>query len=726
MRKKTEKFGVPAAHLHYISFSFIFYSFHYRRVKNPNSSIQSQPRNLSHLFLSSLSISKPLKSLFERDLSFDPSTDPSISPDKKAGKDQKISSKASSTVNGTSGLSSSAYNPVLGTFLTLETSPISSLTSLHVNGRFRNIDETDENSGVTHLSGREYDSASNNDSHSVESEEHKDKASGRQEVIPGADNDKRDKIRQKNERKHQRQKEKRAQELHERCRGYLMSRKLEALSQKLVSMGFPAEQSTMALILNEGILEEAVSWLTEDRDGSDKNKDQNLDTGGNLKIDISEELAQIAELEVSFKCSKQEVERAVVACEGDLVKAKETLQEQKQDPPCLPSKQEDTGDPSTLSNGKISLATSQNPVGLQQRPSPISVIQPSSKIAVAAGPAPKIVNKSVLPTKIQQKLEWAKPQQMTILSDKRWPAGALATPSVSYSLASPLQASSPPTKADSRYVPMTAANEYKNVHPGTTVTEQLVMMQRPQSLDSRVMAAINTSNSSSPPRGSPSWYPSSSEMLKPNGALPYIPTTRSLSPNDLTSNHQLFQQTQYQQNLHHQFGPGTSQVDMQGASRAQAMWKRAGSSPTLAVASSLGLFSGVGSTCSSGSSSPVDWHTGGTMSSCDYNNIDWSLDRTFLPSMSKTSNGLWQGLSAPYHQKSSAQNMYDAHATVMDMRQAMRQPSSNGNGVSIASFQNGGSGMADKASAGSREWTSPFEGNDLFSSHRQFVSSPSR
>ncbi|KAK6144133.1 hypothetical protein DH2020_020953 [Rehmannia glutinosa] len=54
--------------------------------------------------------------------------------------------------------------------------------------------------------------------------------------VPGADNDKREKIRQKNE-KHQRQKERRAQELHERCSGYLMSRKLEALAQQIVAMG---------------------------------------------------------------------------------------------------------------------------------------------------------------------------------------------------------------------------------------------------------------------------------------------------------------------------------------------------------------------------------------------------------------------------------------------------------------------------------------------------------
>jgi len=243
----------------------------------------------------------------------------SKSKDKRVAKEQKTPSKSSATVNGGNGLPASAYNPLLGTFHTLEASSPSLAPTLLVNGRFRSIDDPDDHSGSTHGSGADYDSASNNDSRSVESEEHnKERTSNgptKQEVIPGADNDKREKIRQKNERKHQRQKERRAQELHERCSGYLMSRKLEALAQQLVAMGFTHERATMALILNEGKVEEAVAWLFEGGEDADKHKDQNLDMGNNLKIDISEELAQITELEIKFKCSKQDVERAIVACE---------------------------------------------------------------------------------------------------------------------------------------------------------------------------------------------------------------------------------------------------------------------------------------------------------------------------------------------------------------------------------------------------------------------------
>lgn len=48
-----------------------------------------------------------------------------------------------------------------------------------------------------------------------------------------------------NKRKHQRQRERRAQDLHERCCSYLTSRQLESLPQKLVNMAFISEAATM-------------------------------------------------------------------------------------------------------------------------------------------------------------------------------------------------------------------------------------------------------------------------------------------------------------------------------------------------------------------------------------------------------------------------------------------------------------------------------------------------
>ncbi|KAI7725549.1 LOW QUALITY PROTEIN: hypothetical protein M8C21_018765 [Ambrosia artemisiifolia] len=184
------------------------------------------------------------------------------SKDKKAAGKEPLKASTKPTSANTGGSAASGYNPLLGTFHSLEMAPVSSVQPVHANGRFHDIDDTDDPSGNSVGIGVEYDCASNNGSWSGESEDTKDKPSqgptSRQEAGHGVDSDKREKIRQKNEKKHQRQKERRAQELHERCCGYLMSRKLEALAQQLVAMGFSSERATMALILNEGKISSMV------------------------------------------------------------------------------------------------------------------------------------------------------------------------------------------------------------------------------------------------------------------------------------------------------------------------------------------------------------------------------------------------------------------------------------------------------------------------------------
>lgn len=646
----------------------------------------------------------------------------SKSKDKKATKEsQKASSKASVPASAGSGIPASAYNPVLGTFHTLELSPTSSASTIQTNGRFRNIDESDEHSGSSLAAGVEYDSVSNNGSWSGESEDHKEKTSNlpvRQETIPGADNDKREKIRQKNEKKHQRQKERRAQELYERCSGYLMSRKLEALAQQLVAMGFSQERATMALILNEGRVEESVAWLFEGGEEADNFRDQNLG-GSNLKIDISEEFAQIADMETRYKCSKQEVERAVVACEGDLDKAAESLKTLKLDPPPVPPKPEETGDPPTVANGKLSIAASQNlrpqskslPPTIQQRRDDKDFNYTKQTVTLLG--SSESASKNLQPLKrVQPKLDWAKPQQAAMPADKRWPNSG-SSPPVSYSLASPLQVLSSPAKAETRYV--TVGNDVKNLQVGA-VREPVIMMQRPQSLNTK---QVQASMSSSLPGTAAGWYPTSSvEVMRSGGFLPQIPnSTSSISPNKLSSNQMYHHQYQYQQQP--QLVLGSSPGDSPGTSRANGLWSRTGASPTLAAASSLGLFSGLGSAGSSGASSPVDWNTGGSMMHLDYNNIDWTLDRGL--SSSSRSNGLLFGVAS--YMKNSA-NIYDSKTSRVAAQPAMRSASSNVNGVSIAGLQNGGASSSETSAAESREWTSPFEGEDLFSLPRQFVSSP--
>lgn len=645
----------------------------------------------------------------------------SKSKDKKASKEtSKTPSKPSGAANSGSNVPASAYNPLLGTFHTLDSVPTSSASPLHSNGRFQNIDETDEHGGGSVGNGVEYDSVSNNGSWSGESEDHKDKPSNqpvRQETIPGADNDKREKIRQKNERKHQRQKERRAQELHERCSGYLMSRKLEALAQQLVAMGFSHERATMALILNEGKVEESVAWLFEGGEEADKHKESNIG-GGNLKIDISEELARIADMEIRYKCTKQEVERAIVSAEGDLEKAAETLRVTKQEPTSAPPKPEENGDPPTGGdvNGKASVAVNHNlAVRSQLKPYPPATIQQRRdekdinyrKTAVSVGGSTQSTTKGVVPLKrVEPKLEWAKPQKPVVSAEKRW-SSAGSNSSVSYSLASPLQASPVPAKAEARYVAV--GSEIKNIQ--STVREPVIMMQRPQSV---IPKQVPASSISSSPQTATSWYPSNNvEIMKSNGFMSHIPST-SFSSNNINSS-QMYQQLHYQQQQQQNLIPSSSSVEAAGISRANPSWRRLGTAPTISAASSLGLFSGLGSTgSSSGATSPVDWSTTGSMAQFDYTNIDWSLDRGLS---SPATGGLWFG---PTSVKNSSSVIYDSNSNPT----MLRSTGANGNSsvpIPVPGMKEGDS----SAAAGSHEWTSPFEAEDLFILPRQFVSSPS-
>ncbi|CAI9781337.1 unnamed protein product [Fraxinus pennsylvanica] len=642
----------------------------------------------------------------------------SKSKDKKAGKEPpKGFTKPSGHVNAPGGVPASGYNPVLGTFQTFETAPVSYTGMLHLNGRFQNIDDTDDHSGNAFGAGVEYDSVSNTGSWSGESEDLKEKMSHppqHQESVPGADNDKRDKIRQKNERKHQRQKERRAQELHERCSGYLMSRKLEKLAQQLVGMGFSLERATMALILNEGRVEESVAWLFEVGE-EDKHREKNLDGGGNLKIDISEELACITDMEIRYKASKQDVERVVVACEGDLEKAEETLQSQKQELPTASSKMEETSDPPTVGNGYLSIANNQNAMRAQEKPASSNTIQQKRdekdfnyiKVPETVGSSVESGTKNVQSLKkMQPKMEWTKPQQIAVPAEKRWPSSGSNT-SMPYSLASPLQASPPSTKAEAHYA---AGNEVKKLQLGS-VREPIIVMQRPQSMNAKHVHTPSVS--SSPPGTAVGWYPTSAGTMNPNGLVPPVTVTRGLSHEGVSSN-PLYNQLHYQPQ--EQFVSSSSAMDSRGAIRGNSLWNNAGTSLKLFAASSLGLFSGLGTNGASGSSSPVDWNTGNSMSQLDYTNIDWSLDRG-----SRLRPGeLWSGTNSSMQNNTRSYGSFAYGLGISTKRPVL----SNGNGASIPGLQNGITTSETTASV-SRDWTSPFEEKDLFSLPRQFVFSPS-
>lgn len=608
---------------------------------------------------------------------------------------QKVSTKPAGSTNVVSGSPASAYNPISGTFHTLDMQSVASSPPFHDNGRFRNIDDTDEHSSSPHGTVSEYDSVSNNGSCSGESEDPKEKItnSARHESVPGLDNDRREKIRLKNEKKHQRQRERRAQELHERCTGYLMSRKLEALSQQLVAMGFSHEQATLALVLNEGRVEESVNWLFEGSEEDTRSKDAKLGSSGNLKIDISEELAQIAAMEVRYKCSKQEVERAVVTCEGDLVKAEEILQAQKLEQPATALATEEVTDANNIKitpEKPISSAS----VAIQQRRGERDYNCVKTSIAVPMYSEPGSRNLQSL-------------NQPKSLAEKRW-ATTGSSPSFSLAMASPVQTTSPSAKLEVRLA--VPGNEGKN-RPHT-LREPVVMMQRPQSINAKQNLVSSASASPSVTAG---WYSSNVSSVE---------NARSLLPNQSGGSHNLVNQSSEQ--FYHPASYKESPFLFNGSADSTSAglggsWSMMGkcpslavpyepqgsygttnaSSPSLAAPSSLGLFSGWGSAGTLGPSH-VDWNTGGLMPEFDYTSIDWTLDSNLS---SSKPNGLWLGLSSLLRNTTGTR--------------------SGMNGSCISGLRDGGATKETAPSAGLHEWTSPFAGKDIFSLPRQFVTSPS-
>ncbi|XP_011020475.1 PREDICTED: uncharacterized protein LOC105122849 isoform X4 [Populus euphratica] len=643
---------------------------------------------------------------------------------KSAIEQPKASIKSSGSANSVTGNPANAYNPISGTFHTLEIPAAAAFPPLHDNGRFRNIDDTDEHSSSPHGTVSEYDSVSNNGSCSGESEDIKEKIinSTQQETIPGLDSNRCEKIRQRNEKKHQRQRERRAQELHDRCSGYLMSRKLERLSQQLVAMGFSHERAILALMLNEGRVEESVNWLFEGSE-EEAQKDSKLESGGNLKIDINEELAQISAMEMRYKCSKQEVERAVVACEGDLVKAEETLQPQKQEPPATPPRQEYTANTNNLRR-------------LLEKPVPVTSVTAQQRMNErdfnykAAIPVPTYSEPG---SRNLQPLNQPKP-----LADKRWGATG-SSPAFSSSMGPSMQVAPPSTKLDvqlgfSEGVGTTGSRpafsssmgpSMQVATPSTKLDVQLgftgnerknvqQIVREPVSLQSMNAKQNTVPFASATPSVTAGWYSNNVpgvEHMRSNVKLLSNQSTGSLGLVNQSSQ-QFYHPVSYKQNPFPYSGlvnytsnglGGTRSPSLTVPSQLQGSYGRTTASlPSLAAPSSLGLFTGWGSAGTLGSSH-VDWNTGGLMSEFDYTSIDWTLDSNML---SSKSNGLLLGLSSLLRNTSSTRT-------------------SSTNSSFLSGLRDSGVAKEPSSSAGSREWTSPFAGMDIFSVPRQFVTSPS-
>ncbi|KAM7264463.1 hypothetical protein ACFE04_002146 [Oxalis oulophora] len=197
------------------------------------------------------------------------------------------------------------YNPISGTFHAVDASLVLSHKGGYASkSPFRTLSEFNKGG-----------------SSSGDSENPKEKTAATKQISAAE----REKIRLNNEKKHQRARERKAKELHEQCSSFIVSRKLETFRQKLVSMGFPYDRANMALLLNDGKLEESVAWLFE----FNENDHPTSGVIDNVNIDISLELIRILEIGAKCQCTKEEVMKMVIAYDGDIEKAEETLIPQK-------------------------------------------------------------------------------------------------------------------------------------------------------------------------------------------------------------------------------------------------------------------------------------------------------------------------------------------------------------------------------------------------------------
>ncbi|ERN14588.1 hypothetical protein AMTRI_Chr01g128490 [Amborella trichopoda] len=644
-------------------------------------------------------------------------------PSTKVAKEHKALPKPvpPSTAVGGVGPHSNAYNPLSGTFHTLESpsSPPQTHNSSMHNPRFRTIEDPDDHSGTSSLcTGAEYEDHSTS-SCSGESEDHQkdnsNKPNGppsRPDAPPGSSNEKREKIRQKNERKHQRQRERRAQELHERCTGYLMSRRLEALSQQLVAMGFSHERATMALILNEGRVEESVAWLFEGSSEVESQEATKAD-GSRLKIDISEELARLSDMETRFGCSRQEVERAVVACEGDLDKAAETLRVQKPTPqlePMPPQKPESTMESSKQAGqGHVQPAVSQSR-SQQARVPAVSIQRRDERVdfnytkTILPDPSARSSQPQPMRRVVQVKppQEWSRAQVGSV--EKKPVANGNnmgAWPSVSSGPPLPYSLATNPSKILQPTEPSKT-----NLAQALALKERVIVMQRPHPTNPK--SHLAQSGGLAP--AATAWTPSGMVGLEKSSGV---------SLNGLSANQGPvsgpFHQAQYQQ-------PYTlSPVEPIGSSS----WGTSGLGPTDQVGLDLGSQGGFnGWNSALGSSNPDsngDWSMG-SMGECDYTSIDWSMAGS--PSFPQSLGSL-----GPFYRGSRSSSDWGSQLcddiSWSDWTKTGFRASVGLGPSGVQEVGGMGPPSAGASVEATREWTNPFAGKDLFSFPRPFLSSPS-
>uniref|UniRef100_A0A7N0SWI6 UBA domain-containing protein n=1 Tax=Kalanchoe fedtschenkoi TaxID=63787 RepID=A0A7N0SWI6_KALFE len=603
----------------------------------------------------------------------------SVSKSRTRSKDRKTSGavkgqlkhsvKPALSTSGGNGTSSGVSSATIVTFHRPDNA-VDGFSRAVAGGHPRAVDDCDAHSGSSGT-GPEYDSISNNGSYSGESEDMKEKT-----VSNIVDFEKREKIRLRNEKKHQRQRERRAQELHERCCSFLMSRKLESLSRQLVAMGFTSERATEALMMNDGKLEESVSWLLEGNTVANK-KDINLVGGCSLKIDITDELAQVAEMETRLNCSKKEVERAVVSSEGDLQKAEEIVRTQKQELLLSSSRSDETNNNNTAPPSGKSVVLD----AMQQRKSERDLIHPNT-VQVNATHLESVSKYQVL----------LRENRANGVSDGSWQPSVTSLPTNTFAPAGSVFLRPTTNIVDAR---RRESGPVANNVQQTLVREPLVVMQRPQSISAKQV--LQSTAVSTPGRVTGS-YPVSTpgyEALISNGNGQPNQNLTSMGDRNVHP-----QQSHYRADYRQQDLSDASRMQLGSFGSRHVMTP---SSPPLNARSSLGLFLHRGTGGHSGASSHVDWnhvdwYTQGQMPLCDYTSIDWTMD---LSPLSKSHSAQWVGLGLS--------SIWKNHSTNRD---------------SLSGFSEGLMAGRDVA-VSSHEWTSPFGGKDIFCAPRQFVNSSS-
>lgn len=691
---------------------------------------------------------------------------------KQAAKIQRASPRQAPVSSGTA---ASAYNPVSGTFHTLE--PVSSDPgTVNQNGRFRSIDDVDDSPGSNGL-GAEFECMSNNGSCSGESEDQshingKEKHGvGTLRSPPGLVGglDKRDKIREKNERKHQRQKERRAQELRDKCTGYLMSRKLEALSQQLALMGFSKERATMALILNDGYVEQSVAWLLE---GSEGQVHEDWNTGGNPKIDISEELERIAEIEKEYKFARPDIERAIVSCEGELDKALECLQARSQN--TSPARAEGHKPPGGTDDVPANLKESATPVAtmpcspgagqtranglfhaaLQSRredkdPSHTkgrlqchSVNYNIPPVGSARGPTHVRTHSNPL-TNLQRSLSPAE-QKGYGHGSRTPPCSQTASPPYvsSYIYAADTRTDSilcGSGKTDSKMVRIPSRDSFVNASSKETVSTG--QSHQPLCTGSQPGGTLSSCPvSPSPVRPPSSWSCGFTDVGSPSSVQHVISmsgdagltTVKKLAENinireAHAQHYHSLGSTKSDASASHWNLVGNGLSDLDAHVPSSNLVHSVSGSPLL---SSYGLNTGWGTGLSYSS---VDWSMGTTVN-CDYKKIDWSMSSLSSPTLST---GYLQGLPSNLGSL-TLQEKYDSGWNLEEERRfhAISETpslwSELNKGAGVWKPNSSRIGVHDKtcsepgntAGFGAHEWTSPFAGKDLFTLP-QAIPSPS-